>query len=234
MPQRRLRRIGGRSCCVPILRFLSEREFGYRVGTAQHNEGSPAEEDSDWILAGAPVGLDGAPRLLEALDELQQISERRPCELLVGAEMTREAVISAIEGEESLHVATHVMWIETADGPGPAWELAGGEPFAVCDLPPTLGAKQLVVLMGCESAGGQVLDGEGVLGFSRAFLEAGARGVVATHWPVPDDAARDFGVALHEALLAKSSPSEAVRSAGRRLRAAGSPDWAAFQLFGRD
>jgi CHAT domain-containing protein len=196
--------------------------------------GSSALEGADWILAGAPVGIDGRPRLLEALDELQRISERRPCDLLVGAEMTREAMISAIAGEACLHVATHVMWIETEDGPGPAWELAGGATFAACDLPSDLGMKQLVVLMGCESAGGQVLDGEGVLGFSRAFLETGTRGVVATLWPVPDGAARDFGVAFHEALLAKSSPSEAVRSAGRRLREAGSQDWAAFQLFGRD
>ncbi len=196
--------------------------------------GASALEDADWILAGAPVGLDGGPRLLEALDELQQIGERRPCDLLVGAEMTHDAMIAAVEGEACLHVATHVMWVDTLDGPGPAWELAGGAPFAVCDLPADLGAKQLVVLMGCESAGGQVLDGEGVLGFSRAFLETGTRGVVATHWPVPDGAARDFGIALHEALLAKSSPSEAVKSAARRLREAGSQDWAAFQLFGRD
>ena len=196
--------------------------------------GSPALEDADWVLAGAPLVLDGGPRLLEALDELQQISERRPCELLVGAAMTSDALVSVIEGEACLHVATHVMWVETEGGPGPAWELAGGTPFAVCDLPTSPGARQLVVLMGCESAGGQVLDGEGVLGFSRAFLETGTRGVVATHWPVPDGAARDFGVAFHEALLAKSSPSEAVKSAGRRLREAGSPDWAAFQLFGRD
>ena len=45
MPQRRLRRIGGRSCSVPILRFLSEREFGYCVGSAHHHEGTPAEEE---------------------------------------------------------------------------------------------------------------------------------------------------------------------------------------------
>ena len=45
VPQRRLRRIGGRSCSLPILRFLSEREFGYCVGSAHHHEGTPAEEE---------------------------------------------------------------------------------------------------------------------------------------------------------------------------------------------
>ena len=148
--------------------------------------------------------------------------------------MNRDAMISAIEGDACLHIATHVKWVDTEAGPSPAWELAEGSTFSTCDLQVTPGARELVVLMGCESAGGQMLDGEGVLGFSRAFLESGTRGVVATHWPVSDGTARDFGVALHEALLAKMPPSAAVRNAGRRLRQAGSKDWAAFQLFGRD
>ena len=203
-------------------------------GLPAHHPGQPSSEDAGWLLAGAPSDIGGETRLQGAHEELQQISKRRPCDLLVGAKMNRDGMISAIEGSACLHIATHVTWVETEEGPGPAWELAGGIPFAVCDLPARLGARDLVVLMGCESAGGQVLDGEGVLGFSRAFLESGTRGVIATHWPVPDGTARDFGIALHEALLAKSSPAAAVKSAGRHLREAGSRDWAAFQLFGRD
>ncbi|MCH2106178.1 MAG: CHAT domain-containing protein, partial [Planctomycetes bacterium] len=173
--------------------------------------GSSSLHDARWILAGAPEGLDGGPRLTEAVDELNKIHERRPSELIIGEGMTRAAMVTALEGDACLHVATHVMWVETETGPGPAWELARGEALGVVDLPAELGARELVVLMGCESAGGQVLDGEGVLGFSSAFLASGTRNVIATHWPVPDGAARDFGIALHEALLAKSDPSSAVR-----------------------
>ena len=198
---------------------------------------SPGESKlstASWTLAGAPLARDGRPRLKAAVDELEKISARRPAELLMGAAMTKAAMLKVLEGDDCLHIATHVEWVETADGPGPAWELTDGVTLGVADLPAKPGARELVILMGCETAGGQVLDGEGVLGFSRAFLSTGTRNVVATQWPVPDEAARDFGVAIHEALLAKMTPSEAVRSAGRRLRANGSPDWAAFQLFGRD
>ena len=198
---------------------------------------SPGESKlpaASWTLAGAPLARDGRPRLEAAVDELEKISARRPAELLMGAAMTKAAMLKALEGDDCLHVATHVEWVETADGPGPAWELTDGVTLGVADLPAKPGARELVILMGCETAGGQVLDGEGVLGFCRAFLSTGTRNVVATQWPVPDEAARDFGVAMHEALLAKMTPSEAVRNAGRRLRANGSPDWAAFQLFGRD
>ncbi len=48
-----------------------------------------------------------------------------------------------------------------------------------------LGAR-LVVLSGCESAGGHVLSGEGVLGLTGAFAAAGVPAVIATLWPVED------------------------------------------------
>ena len=148
--------------------------------------------------------------------------------------MTVAAMISAIEDERCLHVATHVEWVDTRTGPAPALELANGELFTVEHLPEQIGARELVILAGCESAGGRVLDGEGVLGFAHAFLGSGTRGVVVTLWPVGDEVAREFGVAVHESLLTNHPPSAAVRSAGRRLRDAGRADWAAFQLLGRD
>ena len=148
--------------------------------------------------------------------------------------MNRAAMISAIEDDACLHIATHVEWVDTNFGPSPALELADGELLTVGDLPAKLGSRELVVLAGCESAGGRVLDGEGVLGFTRAFLRSGTRGVVATLWPVGDETAREFGVALHESLIAQRSPATAVREAGQQLREAGVADWAAFQLLGRD
>lgn len=196
--------------------------------------GKPPETQSMWILAGAPTDSSGATRLPAALSELLQIADRRPSTLLVGADLTACALIGAFEDSACLHVATHIEWVDTPAGPAPALELADGQLFTVQDLPGQLGARELVILAGCESAGGHVLDGEGVLGFARAFLESGTRGVVATLWPVDDETAHEFGVALHESLLAESPPSAAVRSAARRLRDSGRADWAAFQLLGRD
>ena len=148
--------------------------------------------------------------------------------------MTRAKMISVVESEACLHIATHVEWVDTKAGPAPALEISNNELFTVGHLSEHIGSRELVILAGCETAGGRVLDGEGALGFAHAFLASSTRGVVATLWPVDDGAAREFGVALHEGLLAKRSPSAAVRSAGRRLRDAGRADWAAFQLLGRD
>ncbi|MCK4413751.1 MAG: CHAT domain-containing protein [Candidatus Eisenbacteria sp.] len=49
---------------------------------------------------------------------------------------------------------------------------------------------RLVILASCQSAAGRIVSGEGILGLSSAFLGAGIPVVVATLWPVDDQATR--------------------------------------------
>ncbi len=66
----------------------------------------------------------------------------------------------------------------------------------------------LVVLSGCASGRAAALPGAGLMGMSRAWLAAGARSVVVSLWPAPDDTGELF-VSFYRHL--------------RRLSAAGSP-----------
>src|SRR5438094_7936351 len=50
----------------------------------------------------------------------------------------------------------------------------------------------LVTLSACETALGQNVTGEGIIGLTRAFFYAGARSVVASLWDVEDDATSRF------------------------------------------
>jgi CHAT domain-containing protein len=51
-----------------------------------------------------------------------------------------------------------------------------------------LNAVRLITLSACESALGKVTRGDEILGFTRSFLSAGASSIVASLWPVADDA----------------------------------------------
>lgn len=77
---------------------------------------------------------------------------------------------------------------------------------------------RLAVLAGCESAGGRVVSGEGVLGLTSAFAAANVPSVVATLWPVSDRVTARLVRAFY-ASLAKGRPvGEALRAAQMSVR----------------
>jgi CHAT domain-containing protein len=117
-----------------------------------------------------------------------------------------------------LHFATHVL--EAADGRHSGLIalslLDGREPELLA--PEQIAAWRihagLVVLSGCHSAAGDVLPGTGLLGLTRAWLTAGARTVVASRWPTPDESGPLFDAFYRNLGPEHSSgPGEALRTA---------------------
>jgi CHAT domain-containing protein len=80
----------------------------------------------------------------------------------------------------------------------------------------------IVVLSGCSSASADVLPGSGLMGLTRAWLAAGARAVVASHWPTPDDSGPLF-VCFYKHLREKpdDGPAAALQEAQSDFRHAG-------------
>ncbi len=101
-----------------------------------------------------------------------------------------------------------------------------------------LSGTDLVVLSACETGLGEVKSGEGVYGLRRAFQMAGARTVISSLWPVPDQATADVMSQLYG--LSNKPIPERLRDLQlaqiKKLRAAGSPDhpfsWGAFIALG--
>jgi len=135
-----------------------------------------------------------ADRLPGARDEVAALgaSLGSPVEAVVGAAATEGEVKRRADGASLLHVAAHAVLddhspLESAvvlapsaapleDGLLHAWEV-----MASIRLD---GA--LVVLSGCDTGLGRPVSGEGLMGLSRAFHHAGARGVVASLWRLED------------------------------------------------
>jgi CHAT domain-containing protein len=86
-------------------------------------------------------------------------------------------------------------------------------------------APELVVLSACQTALGKEVAGEGLLGFNRAFMYAGAPRVVSTLWRVDDRATAELMRRFYVAMFAapRLSPAAALRAA--QLSLAGEPRW---------
>lgn len=97
-----------------------------------------------------------------------------------------------------------------------------------------LQGTELVVLSACNTGVGKVMDGEGVFGLKRALIQAGARSLLVSLWPVPDTATRDLMTAFYQQ-IAKGSPKAQALAEAKRSVARRHPhprNWAAFILVG--
>lgn len=100
-----------------------------------------------------------------------------------------------------------------------------------------LGAE-LVVLSACQTALGQPVPGEGLVGLVRGFMHAGAPAVLATLWKVDDRATTELMRRFYAELLGprKPSPGAALRTAqvavARKTRWRSPYYWAGFVLQG--
>jgi CHAT domain-containing protein len=75
----------------------------------------------------------------------------------------------------------------------------------------------LVVLTGCVTMPGRIFAGSGPFGIAASFIAAGAKNVIATHWPV-GEAAADLSGDLHRSLAAGADAGDALRAAQLRIR----------------
>jgi CHAT domain-containing protein len=98
---------------------------------------------------------------------------------------------------------------------------------------------ELVTISACRSAGARTYAGEGLLGFSWAFLQAGARNVIAGLWDADDAATADIMSEFYGRLASGSRPAAALRLAKLALLKSPGPNrrpyyWGPLILFTRD
>ncbi|MBN2171332.1 MAG: CHAT domain-containing protein [Candidatus Krumholzibacteriota bacterium] len=172
-----------------------------------------------------------------AVGEARDLARRfRDIELRILPSAEGAAVAGELGAYGLLHLAAHSL----VDDEHP-WRSAihlGGEggDLLAADVATLRLPARLAVLSGCESAGGRVLDGEGVLGLGSAFLAAGVPTVVASLWPVDDAATRRLMARFYEELADGGRAGAALARAQDALRAedryAHPFYWAGFVVLG--
>jgi CHAT domain-containing protein len=90
-----------------------------------------------------------------------------------------------------------------------------------------------VTLSACETALGEVMTGDDVIGLERGFLYAGARSIIASLWSVADAPTEKLMISFYQK-LAHFDKREALRLAQIETRKTyPSPRfWAAFEITG--
>ena len=136
-----------------------------------------------------------------------------------------------------IHFATHAL-VDEARMDRTALALAPGDGEDGFVTPSELAglrlAARLVVLSACETAGGKLVQGEGVAGLTAPLFAAGARAVVATRWRIGDESTRRMVDDFYAALAGGQPVGAALRSAKLAAirRHAPASEWAAFTVVG--
>ena len=156
------------------------------------------------------------PRLLNSGYEasaiqkaVQKVAGNNRIFLAQGFDANLETMLSpAMQNYRIWHLATHGVYDETMpEFSGLVFSLVGkdGNPrfgfLKAHDIAKLNVRAELVVLSACDSAAGENVNGEGVMGLSYAFLHAGAKQVVSTLWNIDDAKSRDLMIAFYMELM---------------------------------
>jgi CHAT domain-containing protein/Tfp pilus assembly protein PilF len=179
-----------------------------------------ADPDYQATSSGALRGSSGAraggglAQLPESGREVKRIAGLFPPDesmLYLGREATKKNVEQnpLLQSTPRIHFALH----GTANEARP--ELSGLElSDGRLRVPEIFNLKMnadLLTLSACETALGKEMNGEGVIGLTRAFLYAGARTIVVSLWPVAERSTPDFMYNMYRNLA--SNKAEALRRA---------------------
>jgi tetratricopeptide (TPR) repeat protein len=181
----------------------------------------------------------GLPRLRESGTEARMVAGFARIATVRLGDSASAAYLkhAALDSFTVLHFATHAIVDDrSADRTALVLSPSGGESGVVTpsDVAGLHLHADLIVLSACRSAGGVVVDGEGVQGLTAPFLEAGARSVMATEWRIKDETTVAFVRAFYAALARGLPVADALHAAKLERRASGAPpgEWAAFTVVG--
>jgi len=218
------------------------------------------------ILASSEI--DALPKLPGARVEVEALNTTAPTltDVLLGADANEIRVRQKAPGARLLHFAVHAL-LDARQPLDSSLVFASADASAAGDgllhvqevLDDMDLSADLVVLSGCDTARGTALNGEGLIGFTRAFQFAGADAVMASLWPVSDRPTAEFMEKFYQSVATGESASKALqraltgtidstvplvmtdtRGAGglappptSRMTRAHPYVWASFQLYGR-
>ena len=224
------------------LRFTKEHphdaDLGFALFVGNPKVGMVSLNGTDFIAA-------DLPNAAEEVNCLSKLFEAKP---LVGREARKQVVLGLLSGASIIHIAAHgepkrgeILLAPDVSSKERTFSLPNSDSYLLRQQDITSISLQacLVVLCCCHTGQG-VISSEGVIGIARSFLAAGARSVVATLWPISDNATKEFMEAFYAELCQETPVCEALRKAKNlfqnheKVHYQSVEIWAPFTVYGED
>ncbi|HEY9877195.1 MAG TPA: CHAT domain-containing protein [Leptolyngbyaceae cyanobacterium] len=229
---------------APSIHVLALTRQGRQTSSSRENNLSNASQGNA-LVVGNPtmpqIGTLLAP-LPGAEQEARAIATLLGSQALIGEQATEPEVVQRMQQAKIIHLATH-GFLDRLDS---EWDSYGavalaptGESEATNGLLTSSEIAQmalkadLAVLSACDTGRGAI-QGDGVIGLSRAFIVAGVPTVVVSLWKVPDQPTALLMTEFYKNLQHTSDKAQALRQAmlTTKQQYPAPLDWAAFMLIG--
>ncbi len=197
--------------------------------------GNPAMPSLQIGLTDLPTPLASLPGAEREAIAIAGLLQTKP---LIGAAATRQVVTQKMQEARIIHLATHGLLYDFA-----GYGVPGGIALAptegdlgfltVADILDLKLKADLVVLSACNTARGEI-SGDGILGLSRALIDAGVPSIVVSLWSIPDTPTAELMVQFYQNLKQSPDKAQALRKAMLTVMQQ-YPDpaaWAGFMLIG--
>lgn len=209
--------------------------FGDAVFSSRYTPHGSKHENADSTGRSKAVSrFSNLPRLFNAKRELRTIGELTGNDAVFYSEYdaTRDNLLKAdLSQYRILHIVTHgVLDTDQPELSGVVLSLIDADQrpvngfVSLSDIYKMRAPVDLVVLSACQTALGQEVRGEGLIGLTRGFMYAGASGIVASLWQVDDRATAELMKYFYTNMLQRGmKPAAALRAAQNQIRS--QPEW---------
>ncbi len=198
--------------------LIRDYEIAYAYSAALYQELLERPQADGPFLGVAPSfdGHDEFGELYRNAESIQTAQRYFDGTVFPSDQATIAQFIALAPKHQIIHLATHAKantqagefsFIVFADGKG------GYDSLYTRDLYLLALDAELVLLSACETAVGQLHQGEGIISLARGFLHAGAKSVVTTLWQINDEADYKLTELLYKEFRKGKRKSEALRAA---------------------
>jgi tetratricopeptide (TPR) repeat protein len=225
----------------PVRLAQNTSESAYR-GLAIHRDWGKTTQDDEGAGELVYAPLPETETEVRSIAELLGVATKAP-DILLNLDASESHLQEThLKDYRYVHFATHADLPGKVQGVNEPFILLGqvenrGGTDGFLTMSKVLGLElraEMVALSACVTGRGQVMQGEGVVNFARAFQHAGARSVVVSLWEVASQEAVEYMKSFYTHLKAGKTRSEALRLARSEIKSK-YPNpffWAVFILHG--